>query len=141
MNYLLDTCVISELTAKTPSRQVITWIDMVDDERLFLSVITIGEIERGIARLPESKRREVLHNWLHAELFARFQNHILPLSVDVMVTWGRLTAYGRTLPAVDSMIAALANHHNLTLVTRNVKDFEGVDVQMINPWDSNTQLS
>jgi len=136
MNYLLDTCVISELTAKTPNQQVITWIDMIDDERLFLSVITVGEIARGISRLPESKRREVLNTWLHTEFLARFQNRILPLTVDVMLTWGKLTAHGRTLPAVDSMIAALANHHNLTLATRNVKDFEGIDVQIINPWDS-----
>ncbi|MCB0107794.1 MAG: type II toxin-antitoxin system VapC family toxin [Caldilineaceae bacterium] len=136
MNYLLDTCVISELTAKLPNERVISWIDHIDDERLFLSVITIGEIARGISRLPESKRKKSLDEWLRGELLIRFQNRILPLTTEVMLTWGKLLASRRTLPAVDSMIAATVLYHDLFLVTRNVKDFKGTDVKLVNPWES-----
>ena len=136
MNYLLDTCVISEFTSKQPEPQVIEWMDAVNDETLFLSAITIGEIQRGIAKLPDSPRREKLEKWLHEDLFLRFNGRILPLTAQVMLTWGKLTAQGRTLPAVDSMIAALALHHNLCLVTRNVKDFDGTGVTLFNPWPS-----
>lgn len=134
MNYLLDTCVISELRAKTPSQRVVTWIDEIGDERLYLSVITIGEIQRGIAKLPASNRRNALDQWLQTELLVRFQNRILPLTVEVMLTWGKLTTQGRTLPAVDAFIAAIAIHHDLHLVTRNVKDFDGTPVKLLNPW-------
>lgn len=134
MNYLLDTCVISELTAKTPTEAVLTWLDTIDDERLFLSVITIGEIQRGVAKLPASKRRQELDEWLNTALRMRFQQRILPLTVEVMLTWGKLSAQGRTLPAMDSLIAALALHHDLYLVTRNVKDFDGTSVKIFNPW-------
>lgn len=136
MNYLLDTCMISELTSNQPNQKVVAWIDNEDDARLYLSVITIGEIQRGIMRLPESRRRTELDEWLREGLLVRFNGRILPLTVDIMLTWGNLTAAGRTLPAVDSMIAAIAICHNLTLVTRNVKDFDGTDVKILNPWDS-----
>lgn len=136
MNYLLDTCMISELTSNQPNQKVVAWIDSEDDARLHLSVITIGEIQRGIIRLPESRRRTELDEWLREGLLVRFNGRILPLTVDIMLTWGNLTAAGRTLPAVDSMIAAIAICHNLTLVTRNVKDFDGTDVKILNPWDS-----
>jgi tRNA(fMet)-specific endonuclease VapC len=136
MNYLLDTCVISEFTSTQPEPKVIEWMDAVNDETLFLSAITIGEIQRGIAKLPDSPRREELEKWLHEDLFLRFSGRILPLTAQVMLTWGKLTAQGRTLPAVDSMIAALAFHHDLCLVTRNVKDFNGTGVTLFNPWPS-----
>ena len=134
MNYLLDTCVISELTSKHPEQKVVEWIDQVSDERLFLSVITVGEIQRGIAKLPESRRRQELERWLKESLFLRFHDRILPLTMEVMLSWGTLTAQGRTRPAIDSMIAAVALHYDLCLVTRNVKDFDGIDVKLWNPW-------
>lgn len=136
MNYLLDTCVISELTAKQPNQQVIDWIDRIDDEHLFLSVITIGEIQRGIMKLAASQRKRELERWLQSALLVRFQDRILSLNVDVMLKWGELTAQGRTLPAVDSMIAALALHYDLYLVTRNVRDFEGTKIKLVNPWEA-----
>jgi len=136
MNYLLDTCVISELRAKKPNRQVIEWLDTIDDAHLFLSVLTIGEIQRGIAKLPDSSRRKALEVWLQEDLFVRFQDRILPLTVETMLVWGNLIAQSRTLPAMDSMIAALALHHDLCLVTRNVRDFNDTNVKILNPWVS-----
>jgi len=135
MNYLLDTCVISEFTTKQPDQKVIEWIDSVDDSRLFLSALTIGEIQHGIAKLPESRKRRDLEKWLNDELLVRFDGRILPLTVDVFLTWGNLVAKTRPLPAMDSMIVALALHHDACLVTRNVKDFDGTDVEIVNPWD------
>ena len=135
MNYLLDTCIISELIAKEPNSQVVVWIDQIDDERLFLSVITVGEIARGIKRLPQSQRKQTLLEWLHNDLLFRFQGKILALTVDIMLRWGELTATGRTLPAIDSLLAATALTGDLVLVTRNVKDFEETGVQIINPWE------
>lgn len=136
MNYLLDTCVISELTSKQPDVRVVEWIDSVNDERLFLSVITIGEIQRGVSKLPNSRRKHQLEDWLQSELLIRFRDRILPLTLEVMLTWGKLTARGRTLPAVDSLIAALAVHYDMYLVTRNVKDFSGTPADIFNPWET-----
>lgn len=138
MRYLLDTCVISELVKKTPEPKVVSWIDAVPEENLLLSAITIGEIRKGIEKVRERKRKADLERWLGEELLVRFRGQILPLDEEVMLTWGgmlgRLEARGRTLPAIDSLIAALARHHRLTLVTRNVKDFEGCGVELLNPW-------
>lgn len=138
MTYLLDTCVLSELVSRWPNPDVLAWVDMADETRLYLSAITIGEIGRGVARLPNSARRDQLKNWLEQELIPRFANRILPLDTSVMITWGRLVAElergGRTLPAMDSLIAALARYHNLQLVTRNERDFADTKVPLVNPW-------
>lgn len=141
MRYLLDTCVISDLMNKTPHPQVVEWIDSQDDDRIYLSVITIGEIQKGIARLPDSRRKTSLREWLQDDLLVRFANRILAIDTAVMVRWGNLSAElqakGRILPAMDSMIAAICLEHDMTLVTRNEKDFAGTGVKMINPWNSN----
>jgi tRNA(fMet)-specific endonuclease VapC len=137
MSYLLDTCVISELVAKQPNQKVVDWIDRIDNEQLFLSVITLGEIERGVEKLPDSKRKQVLRTWLDTELPARFSGRILAIDADVMRVWGRLTAQleksGRPMPAMDSLIAAIALHANLQLVTRNEDDFADAGVSIVNP--------
>jgi toxin FitB len=139
MSYLLDTNVISELVSKRPNKSVITWIDGIDDQLVYLSVITVGEIKRGIERLPEAKRRDDLVNWLNEDLLIRFDNKILTIDVPVILAWGTLIAdlesRGRALPAIDSLIAATALQHELHLVTRNEKDFEGTGVIVINPWN------
>ena len=138
MKYLFDTNVISELVSKRPNEHVITWIDGVDDRLVYLSVITIGEIKQGIEKLPNSQRTHTLNNWLNEDLLIRFDGKILTIDISVIFTWGKLVAklgnQGRALSAIDSLIAATALHHDLRLVTRNEKDFEGTGVVVINPW-------
>lgn len=138
MAYLLDTCVISELVRRRPDEAVVAWLDGIDERQLFLSAITIGEIQRGVARLPEGARRQELSVWLSEDLLSRFRGRLLVIDAAVMLTWGALVAEleaaERTLPAMDSPIAALARHHRLQLVTRNEKDFEGTGLTIVNPW-------
>jgi predicted nucleic acid-binding protein len=138
MNYLLDTCVISELVARHPNQKVVEWIDSVEEARLHLSVITIGEIRKGIAKLPDSQRKVVLEEWLTDQLLVRFAGRTVPIDTDVMLTWGEvmgaLEVAGKTMPAIDSLIAASVLHGNFTLVTRNEGDFAHAGIQVVNPW-------
>lgn len=138
MKYLLDTNVISELIAKSPNERVIQWIDQIDPASIYLSVITIGELRKGIEKLSDSKRKDELRNWLTDDLLIRFQDQILSVDLDVMLTWGelvgRLEQSGRPLPAIDSLIAAIALTHSCSLVTRNETDFKGTSVNVTNPW-------
>jgi toxin FitB len=138
MSFLLDTCVISELVAKQPNPAVLQWVDSVDENILFLSVITIGEIKRGIEKLPDSKRKSVLQDWLEDDLLIRFREKILPIDAAVMLVWGQLAAdlekQGKPMPAVDSLIAATCLQGRLDLVTRNEGDFVNSGVTVVNPW-------
>jgi tRNA(fMet)-specific endonuclease VapC len=138
MKYLLDTCVISELVSKRPETAVINWIDSIDDEHIYLSVITLGEIKKGVEKLPDSARKEQLTAWLEEDLLSRFQGRVMGVDASVMFTWGTLTAKleqrGTPMPAIDSLIAAIALHGNLTLVTRNIQDFQGSGIALLNPW-------
>ncbi|MEW6084069.1 MAG: type II toxin-antitoxin system VapC family toxin [Chloroflexota bacterium] len=139
MNYLLDTCVISELITKQPHPMVVEFVDSLDADDIYLSVITIGEITKGIEKLPKSKRKQELQNWLKEDLLIRFDGRVVSLDTDALVEWGVLTARlessGHTMPAIDSLIAATALSHQFTLVTRNVDDFEGTGVEIVNPWE------
>ncbi len=138
MKYLIDTCVISELISKQPNPNVVDWVDSLEREQVYLSVITIGEITKGIEKLPESERKRNLRDWLEHDLFPRFHGRILPLDTDVLIHWGgllaRLDAGGTPMPAIDSLIAATVLTHAMTLVTRNVSDFESTGIGIINPW-------
>lgn len=138
MNYLLDTCVISEYARKEPNSSVLDWVARNAESDLFLSVLTIGEIMRGIERLPESHRKTVLQSWLNNDLRGRFGQRLIDIDVNVMLVWGtqvaRLERARRNLPFADSLIAATALRHNLILVTRNEADFMDTGVQIINPW-------
>ncbi|MGF1677060.1 MAG: type II toxin-antitoxin system VapC family toxin [Rivularia sp. (in: cyanobacteria)] len=138
MKYLLDTCVISELIAKQPAEKVINCIDNIEQESVYLSVITIGEIYKGIKKLPESKRKEILQEWLNDELLIRFRGKILTIDTDVMLVWGELTGRleveGKKMPAMDSLIAAIAIHNNYSLVNRNEDDFKYAGLIIVNPW-------
>ena len=138
MNYILDTNVVSELVEQDPDHNVLHWIDSVDPASLFLSVITIGEIKKGIEKLPASKRKQVLATWLEQDLLVRFMDHILPLDTPVLLTWGTLIAglekKGKPMPAIDSLLAATAAELGYALVTRNTDDFEDSNIILLNPW-------
>lgn len=138
MKYLLDTNVISELSAKQPNRKVVAWLDQLDPGSVYLSAITIGELRKGIEKLSDSRRKDKLQRWLNDDLLVRFQDRILGLDVQVMLVWGelmgRLERIGRPLAAIDSLIAALALVQDCTLVTRNEADFQGTGVNVANPW-------
>ena len=137
--FLLDTNIPSEMTKPQPSPLVEKWLNEVDDDDLYLSVLSIGEILRGITRLPESKRRTSIEEWLESTLRPWFAGRILPVSLPIAERLGRLAGerdkLGRPLATADGLIAATAIEHDLTLVTRNVKDFIGLGVTVFNPWD------
>lgn len=138
MNYLLDTCVISEFTKRQPDRSVVQWLADCDELSIYLSVLSIGEIQKGIQRLPDSPRKTDLTEWLETGLIRRFQGRLLILDTDVMLAWGslvaRLESAGQKMPAIDSLIAATALHYGLILATRNLSDFEPSGVKTFNPW-------
>jgi toxin FitB len=139
MNYLLDTCVISEYTRREPNINIIRWIDKIDETNIFLSAITIGEIKKGIELLPDdSGRKRALTQWLNDTLLERFARRIFPVTVEVMLCWGsiyaRLETSGKTVSTMDSLIAATATLHHAILVTRNEDHFQPTGVEMINPW-------
>jgi predicted nucleic acid-binding protein len=138
MKTLLDTCVISELVTKQPDPNVVAFVDTLDPDDVYLSVITVGEIIKGIEKLPNSRRKAELSKWLQEDLLARFQGKVLPLDTDTIIEWGVLTARvesaGKPMPAIDSLIAATALAHKMTLVTRNVSDFEAAGLEILNPW-------
>jgi len=135
--FLLDTCVFAEYTNQVPQRSVIEWIDDQSHDTLFISAVTIGEIEKGIARLPDSKRRRAIESVLEA-LIVRFGKRALPITVGVARRWGKLSAEaelkGRPLPALDCMIAATALEHDLVIVTRNTADFEKTGATLLDVW-------
>jgi len=139
MNYLLDTCVISELVAKHPNPKVVAWIDSIEETRLYLSVITVGEIRKGIEKLPASPRKNILREWLDDQLLVRFGDRIVPLDISSMLHWGQLTAMletkGKPMAAMDLLIAASALSRELILVTRNADDFKHVGLTIFNPWE------
>jgi toxin FitB len=139
MKYLLDTCVVSELIAKQPNQRVLDWLNTQPNQDLYLSAITIGELVKGIDKLPDSKRKSSLQDWFNDDLLVRFAARILPLDLDAMVLWGklisRLERQGRILPLMDSLIAAIALQGTFTLVTRNEKDFAGTGLTIFNPWN------
>ena len=138
MKYLLDTCAISELVAKKPNPKVIDWIDSIDPDSAYLSVITIGEIWKGIEKLADSRRKATLQTWLREELLARFSGRILSINLEVVLTWGQLTgsleSEGKKMAAIDSLIAATALHNHCSLVTRNEIDFIYAGIAIVNPW-------
>ena len=138
MAYLLDTCALSEFQKKLPSEKVINWLDAQPEAALFMSVVTIAEIQKGIAFLPVSRRRAQYQEWLEALIY-RYDNRILPLSVNIARQWGELTGAleqkGRVLPLMDSLLAATALARRLTLVTRNTADFAGTGVTLLDIWE------
>ena len=139
--FLLDTNVISELVKPRPEANVTAWIEGTDESLLYLSVLTLGEIRRGIAILSQSRRRATLEAWLAKDLRARFENRILDIDQEVADRWGLLTAAARNsgivLPVIDGLLAATALEHNLTLVTRDTGQIPSMGVAVFNPWQKN----
>ena len=138
MSFLLDTSVISELVRPAPDNNVIEWLRGIDEASLHLSVLTIGEIEKGIAKLPASARREKLETWVRRDLADRFRERLLAIDSTVAATWGRLAgeaeSRGEPLPVIDGLIAATCLAHDLTVATRNVADFQRCGARCFNPW-------
>jgi len=138
LNYLFDTNLLSELTTKNPNVNVVAWVESIDQENIFLSVVAIGEFKKGIEKPPGSRRKKDLISWLENDLLIRFRERVIPLDLPVMLVWGTMVAElekaGTPLPAIDSLLAASASQRGLTLVTRNTKDFEPAGIPLINPW-------
>ena len=138
MNYLLDTCVISEMIKSNPNRNVINWITSCQENSFYLSVLTIGEIQKGISKLSESKRKNELQSWIDNELRERFSGKILDINTEVAKVWGKIQGnsekQGITIPAIDSLIAATGIFYGLIVVTRNIVDMENTGVSLLNPW-------
>jgi predicted nucleic acid-binding protein len=136
LSYLLDTNVISELQRKAPNKQVQRWFNERPVSSLYLSVLTLGELRKGIEGITESRRRLAMRDWLEVKLPAFFNGRIISVDQQVSDCWGHLLAkLGRPVAAIDSLIGATAAHHGLNLVTRNTKDFECLNLEIINPWD------
>lgn len=145
MTWLLDTNVVSEWVKPRPAPGVIEWLAAVDEDRVHLSVCTIAELERGIELLPAGRRRTALRAWLDDELLERFRDRVLAVDSSVASAWGRLSAVaqrsGRSLAAMDGLIAATAAVHDLTVVTRKTRDFRGLDVDLFDPWTDAMSLA
>ena len=138
MNFLLDTCLISELVKKEPNAAVLKWLDERDEQSLFLSVLTPGELQKGISKLSTGVRKDDLQAWIEHDLIERFEGRILDLDLETALIWGKLQGEtelkGEKLPVMDSLIAATAIAHGLVVVTRNVKDIERCRARVYNPW-------
>jgi len=137
VNYLLDTNVISEIYKPNCSQNVISFLNKIERKNMYLSVYTIGELCFGIEKLPISKKKHDLSIWLYSKIPLWFNKRILSIDNDIMLKWGTLRVLTkRTLPIDDSIIAATAINHNMTLVTRNVKDYNDIPgISLINPWE------
>ena len=138
MRYLLDTCVLSELVKPKPEAAVVGWVEGQDEHRLFLSVITLGELHKGVAKLPAGRRREQLETWIEEDLAGRFRGRVLPVDSAVAATSGVILGEaevgGRSLPVIDALIGATAKVHGCVVVTRNVADLERTGAEVLDPW-------
>jgi len=138
--FLLDTNCISELVRPKPEQRVLDWLDAADESMLYLSVLTVGEIRKGLAALTQGKRRTQLESWLEIDLHARFSGRIVPIDGAVADRWGWLAGQakrtGKPLSIIDGLLAATALQHNLTVVSRNTSDFSNTPVPVLNPWEA-----
>ena len=139
MSFLVDTNVISEVAKPHPSPHVMAFLHETDEDRLFISVITLGELRRGVALKTDGRVKSALDSWLRVDLLERFSGRIINITIRVADLWGELmadaTRRGIALHAMDGFLAATARVHNQTLVTRNVKDFAPFGLPLVNPWD------
>lgn len=138
--FLLDTNIISELIKPRPHPQVTEWIDAADEHTLFLSVLTLGEIRKGVTAMPAGKRRSALEAWLGRDLLSRFSGRILAVDLAIADVWGQISgaaaAKKTPIAVIDGLVAASALNHDLVLVTRNTKDFAAAPVSLFDPWSA-----
>ena len=138
MKYLLDTCVISELVRPKPEPKVLAWMSECREDQLYISVLTLGEIQKGISKLRDVARKDKLQHWLDRDLTHRFHHRIVSISTEVSLTWGIMQgeaeSEGIVIPSIDGLIGATAIAHNLNVVTRNEKDLRPTGAKVINPW-------
>jgi toxin FitB len=138
MRCLLDTCVISELIKPKPDERVMSWLLEQNDSDLYVSALTFGELQRGIEKLPASRKKEEINNWVENEMKRRFQNRTLEIDLFIAKAWGKIQGIadkkGKPMPIFDSLIAATGIVHGLTVVTRNVSGMEQSGVNLFNPW-------
>lgn len=138
MRLLLDTNVLSEVTRPAPDSRVLKWLDRLDEDRSFISVVSIAEIRRGIALMDDGRKRDALAEWLSSDLPERFEQRVLSVDAPVALAWGDLMGIakrrGRGLSSMDGLIGATAIANDLTLATRNMRDFEDFGIELLNPW-------
>jgi len=138
MNWLFDTCVMSEIIRDIPSPRVLKWMELIPDENTFISVLTLGELFKGVHKAVDTRRSNKIKRWIETDIIAGLGDHILPVDNDVVAAWGELCAEaeikGRPRALIDSLVAATARVHHLTVVTRNVSDFQFTGVPVFNPW-------
>lgn len=139
MKYLLDTCTISELVKSRPNKKLVDWVDECDEDSVFLSVLTLGEIQKGIVKLKDERRRNKIQHWLDVDVKERFTERLLAVSEEVALTWGIIEgeaeSKGTPIPVIDGLIGATALTYNLTVVTRNVDDILLSGARILNPWE------
>ena len=137
MSFLVDTCALSELVRPRPYRRVVDWFEAVPQEALFISTLTLGEIRKGVELLPDGRRRSRITAWLEVQLPAWFEDRVLAIDTGIADEWGRMMArIERPVPAIDGLMAATALRHRLTVVTRNVRDFEVTGADLLDPWNA-----
>lgn len=138
MSFLLDTNVLSEWVKPRPDLRIVQWLSETDEDRIFISAVTLAELRYGIERLQQGSRRKRLDEWLRHELPLRFESRVLSVDSSVADAWGRIVArseaVGRPISVIDAFLAATAEVHSLTLVTRDASDFEVVLKSIVNPW-------
>ena len=143
MSFLLDTNVISEGAKPRPDAGVMDWLASIDEEQLYLSIVSLAELRHGVERLDAGRRKTALDLWLTEQLPLRFDDRLLPVDAETADAWGRIVAasqaIGRPIGAMDAFIAATAGQHQLTLVTRNIADFEATGIRLFNPWSQGDQ--
>lgn len=140
MNYLLDTNAFTEMRRRQPNANVARWFAQTSDQHLYVSVLNLAEIRKGIAKLEVGQQRTELEQWLDDVLTPYFAGRILAVDLETALLWGQLSGEaerrGQPLPAIDTLLAATAIRHELTLVTRNERDFRRMPVTLYNPWQS-----
>lgn len=138
MKYLLDTCVISEVIKREPNKNVISWLQAQDEANLFLSILTFGEIQKGIEKHPDHNRKKKLKVWVEEDLKKRFENRIIPIDLKVVTNWGSTQGLaelaGKSMPTIDGVIAVSGLTYNCIVETRNTSDMEQSTAELFNPW-------